>query len=102
MQPGHLGPCRSRGAGGWIQGVVRSKCPAPLKTLYIVSCFYANKCVTFLYKNISVMLEGTENDITSSPRLTSRVLSNFGDNKEVTDFLVNLCFVTLQSELLWG
>ena len=48
------------------------------------------------------MLEGTENDITSSPILTSRVLSNFGGNKEVIDFSVNLCFVTLQLEPLWG
>lgn len=43
-------------------------------------------------KNISVMLEGTGNDITSSYILTSRVLNNFGANKEATDFLVNLYF----------
>lgn len=46
------------------------------------------------------MLEDTENDITNLHILTSGVLSNFGANKEMTDFLVNLFFATLK--LLWG
>lgn len=55
----------------------------------------------FVLKNTSVMLEGTV--IVPIAPYSPLVFSvNFGAIKDVTDFLVNVFFSTLQLELLWG
>lgn len=68
--------------------------------LYIVTYFYANKCLVRFKKHFSHARRYS--DSTNCPILTSGVLSNFGAIKDVTDFLVNVFFSTLQLELLWG